>query len=83
MDSPRWVSTKGAFGWNAIMPSAYTRRAQDLVAAARSSSRGWASGVYEKTAASTQTYDINTAAVILEAAAYQLRGGRPHIVVAP
>ncbi len=79
MDSPRWVSTKGAFAWNAIMPSAYTKRAQDLVAGARDASRGWSSGVYEKTAASTQTYDINTAAVILEAAAYQLRGGRPQI----
>lgn len=79
MDSPRWVSTKGSFGWNAIMPSAYTQRAQDLVAGARDPNRGWASGVYEKNATSTQTYDINTAAVILEAAAFQLRGGRPHI----
>ncbi|HUR91127.1 MAG TPA: DUF3131 domain-containing protein [Gemmatimonadaceae bacterium] len=79
MDSPRWVSTKGAFGWHAVMPSAYTQRAQDLVARSRSASRGWASGVYEKTSASTETYDINTAAVILEAAAFQLRGGRPHI----
>ena len=82
MDSPRWVSTKGAFGWHAIMPSAYTRSAQDLVERARDPQRGWASGVYEKTSASTRTYDINTAAVILEAAAYQLRGGRPHIQAA-
>ena len=82
MDSPRWVSTKGAFGWNAILPSPYTQRAQNLVAGARDPQRGWASGVYEKTSASTRTYDINTAAVILEAAAYQLRGGRPHIQAA-
>jgi hypothetical protein len=35
--------------------------------------------VYERTNASTKTYDINTAAVILEVAAYQLRGRRPQI----
>ena len=79
MDSPRWVSTKGAFGWHAIMPSAYTRQAQELVVRARDAAKGWASGVYEKSGTSTNTYDINTAAVILEAAAYQLRGGRPQI----
>lgn len=82
MDSPRWVSTKGAFGWHAIMPNEYTRKAVDHVAAARDSSKGWASGVYERTGASTRTYDINTAAVILEAAAFVARGGRPHIQVA-
>ena len=52
------------------------------MAGARDAERGWASGVYEKTSASTRTYDINTAAVILEAAAYQLRGGKPHIQAA-
>jgi hypothetical protein len=79
MDSPRWVSAKGAFGWHAIMPNPYTKRALDLVAVARAPGKGWASGVYEKTGATTNTFDINTAAVILEAAAFQLRGGRPHI----
>lgn len=79
MDSPRWVSTKGAFGWHALMPTSYTKRALDLVATARDSNRGWSSGVYERTNASTKTYDINTAAVILEVAAYQLRGRRPQI----
>ena len=79
MDSPRWVSTKGAFGWHALMPNDYTRQALDYVATARDSDRGWASGVYERTNASTKTYDINTAAVILEVAAFQLRGHRPQI----
>lgn len=79
MDSPRWVSTKGAFGWHAIMPNDYTRRALDFVAPARDSKKGWASGIYERTGASTKTYDINTAAVILESAAFVLRGGQPHI----
>lgn len=78
-DSPRWVSTKGAFGWHAIMPNDYTKRALDFVAPALDSKKGWASGIYERTGASTKAYDVNTAAVILESAAFVLRGGRPHI----
>jgi hypothetical protein len=78
MDSPRWVSTKAAFGWHALMPSDYTKKALDLVAKTRMED-GWASGVYEVTGKSTATRDINTAAVILEASAFQLRGGKPLI----
>lgn len=79
MDSPRWVSTKGAFGWHAIMPSPYTKRATDFVAAARDPKKGWASGVFEDTGKSTNTFDINTSALLLETAAFQLRGARPLI----
>jgi hypothetical protein len=75
---PRWVSTKGAFGWHAILPSEYTRKALDYVQPARSA-RGWASGVFEGSGKTTNTFDVNTAAVILEVAAFQLRGGRPLI----
>jgi hypothetical protein len=78
LDSPRWVSTKAAFGWHAIMPSDYTKRALDKVAATKTA-KGWASGVYESNGKSTGALDINTAAVVLETAAYQLRGGRPLI----
>lgn len=77
LDSPRWVSTKAAFGWDALYPSDYTKRAVDYVQAARDSSRGWASGVFEGTRKSTNTFDINTAAVMLEVAAFQLRGRAP------
>jgi hypothetical protein len=76
---PRWVSTKGAFGWHALMPSDYTRKALEYVRAARNPTRGWASGVFEESGASTETYDVNTASVILEVAAFQLRGWRPLI----
>jgi hypothetical protein len=79
LDSPRWVSTKGAFGWHAILPNAYTKRAFDFVATARDPKKGWASGVFEDSGKSTQTFDINTAAVLLETAAFQLRGARPLI----
>ena len=71
LDAPRWVSTKAAFGWHALMPSAYTWQAVEHVQGARDPKAGWASGVFEETGASTETYTLNTAAVILEAAAYR------------
>ena len=83
LDEPRWVSVKGAYGWHAIMPSDYTKVAVDYVAPALDSKNGWATGVYEKTRASTKTWDVNTAAVLLEIAWFQLRGRKPLIQAAP
>ena len=79
LDSPRWVSTKAAFGWNALMPSDYTKKAVDYLTPAMDARRGWASGVMESAATSTNTWDINTASVVLEAAFYTLRGRKPLI----
>jgi hypothetical protein len=79
LDGPRWVSTKATFGWNAIMPNDYTKKAMEFVAAANDPAKGWASGVMEDSRRSTKSWDINTAAVLLEVAAYQLRGGKPLI----
>lgn len=76
-EEPRWVSTKAAFGWHALMPDAYTARAIEYIAPARDATRGWATGVFEKTRESTRTYDVNTAVVLMEIAYYQLRGRRP------
>ncbi len=78
LDEPRWVSTKGSFGWHAIMPSEYTKKALDLVVSkARDANGRWASGVFEKTGESSHSYDINTASILLEISAYQLRGRIP------
>ena len=74
VDRPRWVSTKAAFGWHALSPTAYTRRAVQAVQPA-AGPNGWASGVYER-GGSTNVPNINTAAVVLEAALYE-RLGRP------
>ncbi len=76
-DEPRWVSTKAAFGWHALMPNEYTARAVEYVAPARDANRGWATGVFEKSRESTRTWDVNTAVVMMEIAYYQLRGRRP------
>jgi hypothetical protein len=74
-NAPRWVSTKATFGWHALLPSEYTQIAVNRVARARTS-EGWSSGVFERAGTPTRTYDINTAAIVLEAAAYR-KLGRP------
>jgi Protein of unknown function (DUF3131) len=77
-DFPRTVSTKAAFAWHALLPSAYTWQAVQAVAAAAGGS-GWGSGVYEATPSrSTGAENVNTAAVVLESALYYMRG-RPLI----
>ena len=76
LDDPRWVSAKAAYAWHALLPGSYTRRAVDAVAPARHPERGWSSGVYEETGLPTGSENVNTAAVILEAALFS-RTGRP------
>lgn len=75
LDKPRWISTKSTIGWFVLLPNDYTRLAWQTVQKAKTSV-GWSSGVFEKTFVPTRTYDLNTAAVVLEAAAYY-KLGRP------
>jgi hypothetical protein len=80
VSGPRWISAKSAFAWHALLPGDYTGRAVSAVRAA-ASPRGWASGVFEGSGRSTGAENVNTGAIILEAAAYArrgapLRGGR-------
>lgn len=79
--TPRWVSAKAAWAWHALLPSDYTRTAVEAVSNARNTA-GWSSGVYEGTGRSTGSSNLNTAAVILEAALYR-ETGRPLAQVAP
>ena len=58
-------------------------KAMDFVAAANDPRKGWASGVMEDSRQSTKSWDVNTAAVLLEVAHYQLRGGKPLIEPGP
>lgn len=75
---PRTVSTKAAYAWHALLPTAYTWRAVQSVSAAAGGT-GWGSGVYEaEPGRSTGAENINTAAVVLESALYYMRG-RPLI----
>lgn len=71
---PRWVSAKAAFGYHALAPSDYTWRALQTVKWGMSPGRGWTAGVYEGTRNSTKSFNLNTAAIVLESAAYMQRG---------
>ena len=70
----RWVSAKAAFAWHALYPSAYTWLAVQTVKGAESPNVGWSAGVYERSKVRVQSNNLNTAAVIIEAAAYATRG---------
>lgn len=73
VDQPRWISTKGAYAWHALFPSAYTLQAIKAVQPSRETG-GWSSGVFENSQESTRTPNVNTAAVIMTAALYAIRG---------
>jgi hypothetical protein len=75
---PRWLSSKAAFAWHALLPSDYTWRTTQAVLPALNPKSGWASGVFEQSKKSTETYSLNTAALILEAALYR-KTGKPLI----
>lgn len=76
VEPPRWVSAKAAYAWNAIYPSAYTRTALSSVSRARASG-GWASGIYEGNGGVARSVNVNTNAVILQAALFHQQDGRP------
>jgi len=74
-DGPRWVSAKAAYAWHSLLPTEYTWLAVNAVEPARSRA-GWASGVFEGSGESTGVRNLNTAAIILEAALHR-EMGRP------
>ena len=71
---PRWISVKAAFGYHALAPSDYTWKALQAVKYGATTDRGWTAGVYEGTTKSTRLFNVNTAAIVLESAAYFERG---------
>ena len=73
VERPRWVSSKAAFGWNAVFPNPYTALLLQTVQPARTAN-GWGAGVYEGTLKPTGIPSLNTAAMIMEAALYKIRG---------
>jgi len=74
LERPRWLSSKAAFAWHALLPSPYTLAVLQAVQPAMIPGRGWGAGVYEGTLRPTGDASLNTAALILEAAVYNLRG---------
>jgi hypothetical protein len=74
VESPRWISSKAAFAWHALLPSPYTLTVLQAVQGSALPGRGWGAGVYEGSLRPTGDASLNTAALILEAAVYNLRG---------
>lgn len=71
---PRWVSSKAAFAWHALLPTPYTLAALQAVQSSAIPGRGWGAGVYEGSLRPTGNTSLNGSALILEAAVYNLRG---------
>jgi hypothetical protein len=80
LNQPRWVSAKASFGYHALFGTDYTKRVLEKMAAAKSA-KGWSSGIFENNGKPTNTYDVNTAAVVLEAALYH-KVGQPFAALA-
>ena len=74
VSNPRWVSSKAAFAWRALIPTAYTLKAFNAVQSAAIPGDGWGAGVYEGTLKPTGYATLNTAGMILESALYQKLG---------
>ena len=74
VDGPRWVSSKAAFAWHALLPTPYTMAALQAVQSSAIPGRGWGAGVYEGSLKPTGNASLNGSALILEAAVYNLRG---------
>jgi hypothetical protein len=73
VDKPRWISSKAAFGWQAVLPNAYTQLVMRTIQPAQTPI-GWGSGVYEGTYKPTGVPSLNTAALIMESALFKLKG---------
>lgn len=70
VSEPRWLSAKAAFGWHALVGSRYTRTVLDTIAERALVNGVWGSGIFEN-GRPTGNPNINTAAVVLEAALYR------------
>ena len=70
------MSTKAAFGWYALRPSAYTSMALSKIRDAAVVDGQWVAAITEDSLEPIGAPNINTTAMILEAALY-VRDGRP------
>ncbi len=75
----RFLSTKAAFAWEALMPDdPYARTLREAVENLADQNRGYPSGGYEDSKLGVNAlFNVNTNAVILESLLYQARGSRP------
>ncbi|MGF1935222.1 MAG: DUF3131 domain-containing protein [Nostoc sp. ChiQUE02] len=78
----RFVSTKAAFSWFALMPDdPYSKRLRDFAQNLSDKNRGYLSGRYENSKLGVNaSVDINTNAIVLESLLYQARGRHPLVL---
>lgn len=74
LDSKRTLSTKAAFGWDALFDTAYTGQLVDSVADLATPDRGWMEGRYEADGTPNTSITANTNATILAAIAFRQAG---------
>ncbi len=70
----RTISTKTAFGWDALFETDYTKRLMSAVQKTQTQDRGWLSGVYEKDGNLNDVATANTNGIILEIINYKANG---------
>ncbi|KAB7614674.1 DUF3131 domain-containing protein [Amylibacter sp. SFDW26] len=70
----RTISTKAAFGWDALFKTDYTKRLVDAVQKTQTKDRGWVSGVYENDDSLNDVATANTNGIILEIINYKANG---------
>lgn len=70
----RTVSTKAAFGWDAIYGTEYTEKLVDHILATATKNSGFNSGIYEATGEINEVATANTNGIILETIQYRANG---------
>ncbi|MEH2432799.1 MAG: DUF3131 domain-containing protein [Nostoc sp.] len=78
----RFISTKAAFSWFALMPDEpYTKKLRDFAQNLSDKNRGYLSGRYENSQLGVNaSVDVNTNGSILESLLYQARGRHPLVL---
>jgi len=70
----RTISTKAAFGWDALYNNEYTQRLVKEISTLNNADKGWFSGLYEETGKANKSITANTNGIILESLAYKQQG---------
>ncbi|MFC0199418.1 DUF3131 domain-containing protein [Paracoccus rhizosphaerae] len=79
IDSLRTLSTKAAFGWDALFSTDYTQEMVEAVIAVADPERGWPEGIYESDGSVNSSFTANTNATVLAAQAFRATGPLMHV----
>lgn len=74
IDSRRTLSTKAAFGWDALFGTDYTGQLVEAVSGLADPEEGWAEGLYEVNGTPNTSVTANTNAVVLAALSFRATG---------